>query len=458
VPHDTRDAVVDYVRHWSDKTDLPACRLLSWIGLAPSKFHDWKHRFGKVNEHNALVPRDHWLTHDEKDNIHAFARAHPLEGYRRLAFMMLDADVVACSPATVYRVLKAAGLLAGSSPVPSKKGTGFVQPLRPHEHWHIDVSYLNIAGTFYFLCSVLDGCSRFIVHHEIREKMEESDVEIILQRAREMHPGVTPRVISDNGPQFLAKDFKEFIRVAGMTHVKTSPYYPQSNGKIERWHKTLKGDCIRVQVPLSLDDARRLVTEFTTHYNTVRLHSAIGYVTPQDKLEGKDKDIFDARDRKLAEARQRRQQLRQAQHQQQCQPTVTAPCQPTVTARPAIDFAAVRAAITIATVLQLLGCQRHGTGAQHRGPCPLHGSTSGTSRCFSANLDKNAFRCFKCGRQGNALDLWAAAQQLSPYDAALDLCQRLGLPLPTLPASTRHREEEPVAPPPNLATMPTAST
>ena len=450
MPHDTRDTVVDFVRDWSDKTDIPACRLLAWVGLGASKFHDWKHRFGKVNEHNALVPRDHWLTDDEKDHIRTFARAHPLEGYRRLTFMMLDADVVACSPASVYRVLKAAGLLAGSSPVPSKKGTGFVQPLKPHEHWHIDVSYLNVAGTFYFLCSVLDGCSRFVVHHEIREKMEESDVEVILQRAREAHPGVAPRVISDNGPQFLAKDFKEFIRIAGMTHVKTSPYYPQSNGKIERWHKTLKGESIRLQVPLSLDDARRIVADYTAHYNAVRLHSAIGYVTPRDKLEGKDREIFDARDRKLADARQRRQQRRQAQRDRGCQPTA-AP-------QPAIDFAAVRAAITLAAVLQLLGCQLHGSGAQQRGPCPLHGSTSGTSRCFSANRDKNAFRCFKCGRQGNALDLWAAAQQLNPHDAAIDLCERLGIPPPTLPTAPRNREEEPVAPPPNRDTMFPAST
>ena len=129
--------------------------------------------------------------------------------------MMLDKDVVACSPSSVYRVLKKAGLLAGSTPMPSKKGTGFVQPLVPHEHWHIDISYLNIAGTFYFLCSILDGCSRYIVHQEIREKMEESDVEIILQRAREAYPDAKPRIISDNGPQFIAKDFKEFITPAG---------------------------------------------------------------------------------------------------------------------------------------------------------------------------------------------------------------------------------------------------
>ena len=125
-----------------------------------------------------------------------------------------------------------------------------MQPLAIHEYWHIDISNLNIKGTFYYLCSVLDGCSRYIVHHEIRESMKESDVEMVLQRAKEKYPAARPRIISDNGPQFIAKDFKEFIRISGMTHVRTSPYYPQSNGKLERWHKTLKGECVRPGSPL----------------------------------------------------------------------------------------------------------------------------------------------------------------------------------------------------------------
>ena len=447
MPHDTRDQIVDFVRAWSDKTDIAVARFCPWIGIGSSKFYDWRQRFGKVNEHNAWVPRDHWLTDDEKERICVFARAHADDGYRRLTFMMLDADVVACSPASVYRVLKKAGLLAGQAPPTTMKGTGFVQPLAPHEHWHVDVSYLNIAGTFYFLCSVLDGCSRFIVHHEIREKMEEADVQTILQRARERHPGVTPRIISDNGPQFIAKDFKEFIRIAGMTHVKTSPYYPQSNGKIERWHKTLKGDCIRVLVPLSLEDARRIVADYVAHYNDVRLHSAIGYITPKDRLEGRHLDIFARRDRQLAEARERRKQVRQEKNERR-------QCQPDVSARPAIDFAAIRAAVSLAAVLGLLGFQaRSSYGTQQRGPCPLHGSTSGTSRCFSANLEQHTFHCFKCGRSGNALDLWAQASRQSPYDAAVDLCRRLNIPLPLLPPPPRHREEETVALPSPTCTM-----
>ena len=225
--------------------------------------------------------------------------------------MMLDGDIAAVSPTSVWRVLSKAGLLGRWNNKPSKKGTGFEQPLLPHEHWHVDISYLNICGTFYYLCSLLDGCSRYIVHWEIREQMTEADVEIIIQRAKEKFPEARPRIISDNGPQFIAKDFKEFVRLSGMTHVKTSPYYPQSNCKLERFHKTLKGECIRPKTLLSLDDARRLVTEYIEHYNTVRLHSAIGYVAPVDKITGKDKDIFRERDRKLEAARDQRKIKRQ---------------------------------------------------------------------------------------------------------------------------------------------------
>lgn len=106
---------------------------------------------------------------------------------------------------------------------------------------------------------------------------------------------------------------KRFIRIAGMTHVGTSPYYPQSNGKIERYHRTIKSDAIRVRNPGSLAEARQVVTQFVKHYNEVRLHSAIGYLTPIDKMNGLEKEIWLERDRKFEEARERRRQRRAAQ-------------------------------------------------------------------------------------------------------------------------------------------------
>ena len=312
---DLRDQIIDFVRERAAQTGLPASQLVAWIGISASKFFDWKRRYGKVNEHNAWIPRDHWLEDWEKQAIIDFYQAHPDDGYRRVTYMMMDADIVAVSPNSVYRALSQAGVLRRWEVKPSKKGQGFLQPLSPHAHWHIDVSYLNLSGTFYYLCSILDGYSRYIVHHEIREQMTEQDVEIIVQRALEAFPESRPRIISDNGPQFIAKDFKAFIRVKGMDHVRTSPYYPQSNGKLERWHKSLKSECIRPKAPLNIEEAQRLVAAYVEDYNQHRLHSSIGYVTPADKLAGRAPEIIANREQKLVEARQCRANNRQLQSQ-----------------------------------------------------------------------------------------------------------------------------------------------
>jgi putative transposase len=287
VKPEVREAVVELVDDGITRVGMPRKRLLHWLGLAPGKYYDWKRRQGQPNRHNGQIPSRHWLQPWEREAIVAYTGEHPLDGYRRLCYRMIDEHSVACAPSTVYRVLKSAGLLQAWEVKASSKGQGFEQPTAPHEHWHIDISYLNIAGTFYYLCSVLDGYSRFIVHWALEETMTTRRVEIVLQAAREQVPGAHPRIISDNGPQFIAQDFKEFIRLCEMTHVRTSPYYPQSNGKLERWHKSLKGECIRPSSPVSLADAQHLVAAYVEHYNSVRLHSAIGYITPQAKKAGR---------------------------------------------------------------------------------------------------------------------------------------------------------------------------
>jgi len=299
---------VDCIQSWAEKTGLAVDRLLKWLDLSAGKYYDWRSRYGQINQHNAKVPRDFWLEEWEKQAILDYQTLYPLEGYRRLTYMMIDADVVAVSPSSVFRVLRQAGRLRRWAHKASKKGTGFQQPLRPHEHWHIDIAHINIHGTFYYLCAVLDGASRYLIDWSLRESMTEAEVEILLQRAKEKFPAARPRIISDNGPQFIAKDFKEFIRISGMTHVRTAPYYPQSNGKLERWNGTIKRECIRPGIPLCLEDAIRLIEQYVAIYNEQRLHSAIGYVTPKDMMEGRRQAIHDARDHKLSAARQRREQ------------------------------------------------------------------------------------------------------------------------------------------------------
>jgi putative transposase len=298
--------VVDFLLQHTKLTEIPISRLIRWVGIGRDKFYDWQKRHGQKNCHNGAIPRDFWLEEWEREAIVAFYLEHPEEGYRRLTYMMLDRNVVAVSPATTYRVLKEADLMRRWNRKESKKGTGFDQPLQSHDHWHVDVSYLNISGTFYYFCGLLDGYSRSIVHWEIRKSMTEEDVEIIIQRAREKYPLVKPRIISDNGPQFIAKEFKAFIKLCGMTHVRTSPFYPQSNGKMERFHQSLKRECIRPKTPLSLEDARFEVEKYVDHYNIERLHSAIGYIAPLDKLNGREQEIFDERKHKLVKARKHR--------------------------------------------------------------------------------------------------------------------------------------------------------
>jgi putative transposase len=300
-----RDDVVATVEKSARRAGWPLGRVIALAGIGRDRFYDWRRRRGSPNRHNAALPKDGWLMAWEKAAIVGFYHAHRGEGYRRLAWMMVDADVVAASPTSVWRVLRGAGLLR-SGCAESKKGTGFEQPLKPHQHWHSDVSYLNIAGTFYYFFGLIDGASRFIVHWEIRESMREADLEIVIERAKERYPEARPRIISDNGPQYVSRDFHEFIRLSGMTHVRTSPYYPQSNGKIERFHGSLKRECIRPRTPVSLEDARGLVARFVDHYNRERLHSAIGYVAPAAVLEGRAGAIHEGRRLKLEAARRLR--------------------------------------------------------------------------------------------------------------------------------------------------------
>ena len=150
---------MNFVRRWSERTEISAGRLIVWLDITPSKFYDWRETRWQGERAQRLGSPGFLARGVGETGNHRFHLKNPLEGYRRLSFMMLDADIVAVSPSSVWRV-RQAGLLSKWNGKPSKKGTGFAQPLAAHQHWHIDVSYLNIGGTFYCLCSILDGFSR----------------------------------------------------------------------------------------------------------------------------------------------------------------------------------------------------------------------------------------------------------------------------------------------------------
>jgi len=299
-----------YVDYILSRTELKQKWLLKMIGIRKSKYYKWKERMGKANSHNFALPKSNWLLPWERDSIVNYAKTHYAEsdyflrdGYRRLTYRMLDEDVVAVSPSSVYRILKAEGLLNQWDTVKkSSKGLGFKQPDGPHQHWHTDIKYINFRGSFLFLISVMDGYSRYIVHHEVRANMAEHDVQVTIQKAKEKYPDKKPRIISDNGGQFISKDFQEFIKFLELTHIRTSVAYPQSNGKLERFHRSIGIECFHTNSFISIEDARSIIAKYIEYYNMTRLHSSLYYLTPEDFLLGRQKDKIALREQKLQKA------------------------------------------------------------------------------------------------------------------------------------------------------------
>lgn len=307
--------MVDFTENIVKRSHLTIVIILSMLKIRRNKYYEWKKRYGTLNNHNGKQPKKHWLTPAEKQAVIEFAKEkigttdyYLHDGYRRITYMGIDENRFACSPTTVYRVLSAAGLLnKWNNTKRSSKGTGFKQPKSPHQEWHTDIKYINYKGTFLFFIGVIDGFSRYIVHQELRTSMTELDIEIVIQRAIEKYPNEKPRIITDNGSQYLSKDFGLFLNATGLKHIRTSPSYPQANGKIERFHRSLQEECLRTTSFFSINDAQKQIAEYVEEYNNNRLHSALSYLRPIDYLNGKADELLEERERKLNQAVEKRE-------------------------------------------------------------------------------------------------------------------------------------------------------
>lgn len=280
------------------------------LGIRRSKYYDWNKRYGLVNHHNGKMSKSHWITPEERKAVIDFATDYICDnsyylhdGYRRITYTMIDKNICAVSTSSVYRILKKAGLLnRWKNKRTNSKGGGYNQPTAPYQEWHTDIKYVNYRGTFLFFISILDGYSRYIIHHELRASMTEYDVEIVLQRALEKHHGDKPKIISDNGSQYISKDFQVYLKEVGLKHIRTSPSYPQSNGKIERFHRTLEEECLRTKSMINIKDAKMQIDRYVDHYNNHRLHSSLFYLRPVDFLNGDVDELLKIRQSKLDEA------------------------------------------------------------------------------------------------------------------------------------------------------------
>jgi putative transposase len=291
--------------------------ILSELGLTRSVYYDWleKQKIGQLAD-RVVVPRSPLTAlPEEVKAVVEYAKAHPREGYRRLAWMMIDEDIVYLSPTGVYRILDKHDLLyRWKRPEP---GLGRKVPVAsyPDEVWHVDLMYLWVKGRWYFLVTVLDSYSRYVVHWQLALSMLASEVADIIAVALEKVPGKRPRIVRDNGSQFVSKEWREVVRHFELQEIPIRVRHPESNGRIERYHRSVREEAFGDQEKEGYYQARDLLEQWVRYYDEERLHSALNYLRPVDYYRGNPEALLAKRKKKLTEAATRRKDVNKRREQ-----------------------------------------------------------------------------------------------------------------------------------------------
>jgi len=285
---ETRQIAEKEILRYKARTELPLKILLKFAGISQRTWSEWMQRRDIPTKHNNNIPKNYYLTPEEIAAIVVFCSLNQLKGYRMLCYEMIDKNIafVACS--SVYNVIKRYNLGKKWAEAVEMKKRGFDQPKTVHEQWHIDFSYIKINGSFYYFIGILDGFSRKMLNWRLCKNMEGINAEILVAQTKELYPEAkNVRIISDNGSQFISKDFAELLVLLEFSHTFTSANHPQSNGKLERFNRTLKSEHVRRSAYLNYKDAYIRMAQWIAYYNSERLHSAIWYLTPNDVFNGR---------------------------------------------------------------------------------------------------------------------------------------------------------------------------
>jgi putative transposase len=307
-PAEVKAEVLALVARTQERTGWTVRRILPQLGLSKARYRDWTKRaaVGQLTDRRSVAPVCDAILPEEKAAVITYALAHPKAGYRRLTWEMVDADVAYVSESSVYRILNDANLLARWKRHGSL-GTAPPTPERPHQRWHTDLMYLRLGDSWYFLVTVLDAYSRYVVHWELLTTMTAADVRLVIQQALEQ-TGATPAVVTDNGSQFTAAEFKDLVRRFGLEHIRIRTYHPESNGLVERFHRSTR-EALDEHTLTNLTQARRILGEWVRHYNEERLHAGLGYLRPADYYRGDPAARRAERATKLDKAQQQRQRI-----------------------------------------------------------------------------------------------------------------------------------------------------
>lgn len=287
------------------------------LGIPKSTYYRWRQQAHGAREHRWRRPWNR-LTAEEEATVPAVAREMPEWRSRQLATWLTDQNELAVSESTVYRLLCREGLvkaaerqlLAGKEY--HRKTTG------PHQLWATDASYFRVVGWgYYYLVTVMDDYSRFILAWKLQRDMTANSLIEVVQEAVDS-TGMTDvpledrtKLLSDNGSGYISRAFRDYLHLVGIRHILAAPFHPQTNGKLERYHQTLKR---RVnQIPYEApSDLHLAIAEFVNYYNFHRYHMALGNVAPSDVLHGRRTQILQRRKELQTQTKERRRLYNQA--------------------------------------------------------------------------------------------------------------------------------------------------
>jgi len=323
-------------------SDLPVKRTLAQLGVSRSSFYEWYRRY-RENGTAGLAPapsqrRRFWnkIPDAERQRLVEVALEKPELSARELAWHVTDNEGYYISERSVYRILKDYDLLTSPAYIVMSAADEFKHKTkRVHEMWQTDFTYFKITGWgWYFLSTVLDDYSRYIITWKLTTTMAAEDVTATLDDAlaktgvEKVKVSHRPRLLSDNGPCYISKELAEYLGSKAMSHTRGAPYHPQTQGKIERYHRTMK-NVVKLRNYYYPDELRRELTGFVEHYNNERFHESLNNVTPADVYHGRHHEILTSRQLlKMQTLRRRRwyNQGYQLQEEERIRPSAIREC------------------------------------------------------------------------------------------------------------------------------------
>lgn len=286
-------------------SDLPVKLTLEQLDIPKSTFYDWYGRY-REKGFEGLFPRidpdrKQWnqIPEHEREEVVREALEQPDKSPRELAFHITDTREWFISESSVYRILKSRDLITSPTHIVMKAADRFKDPpLQVNELWQTDFSYLKVVHWgWYYLTTILDDYSRYIIAWELCRNMRSDDVEKVVTKALDktgLGKDQRPRLLSDNGSCYVSGDLKEFLEEESIVHVRGKPLHPQTQGKIERYHRTMK-NIIKLEHYFSPEELEEKISNFVDYYNNQRYHESLNNVTPADVYFGRDQEILERR-------------------------------------------------------------------------------------------------------------------------------------------------------------------